>query len=97
MGTHVSIPLLLFFPLSSLSLGSCAKRQDVHPLAFLTESNNTRKLLPFPLLRSRFPFPAVLGQSWQAGDSVTVTQGGLEGQRSTGVHVNGTWCPLHLR
>lgn len=35
-------------------------------------------------------------QSWQAGDSVAMRDGGSEGQSSAGVHMNDTWCPSHL-
>lgn len=42
-----------------------------------------------------FPLPGPW-QSWQAGDSVAVREGGSGGQSSAGVHTNDTWCPSHL-
>lgn len=40
---------------------------------------------------------SILGQSWQAGNSVAVTPCGSEGLSSPGGHLNGTWCPSHLQ
>lgn len=67
MGTHVSVPLLLFFPFDILCLGSCSW-QDVHALAFLTENNSPRNPLPFVLLGSWFPLAELAGRcEWPWG------------------------------
>lgn len=67
--------LLLFFPLTILSLGSCSKRQDVRRKApaFSTENNSSRNLLPLLLLRPWFPF------AWSLSELAGRGQCGHEG------------------
>lgn len=94
MGTHVSVPLLLFF--FDYSLAEFLFQKAGCSSSRLLD-NKKHKLLPFPLLRSWFPFAAVLGQSWPQVTAWLWREVIQRGREAPGVHVNGTWYPSHLR
>lgn len=77
--------LRFFFFLWLFSPWIPVPKEDVHPLAFLTESNITHKPLPFPLLSLWFPSVVVPGwQTWWKRGCASRRFRGAEQQSYTG-------------